>query len=215
MGAHKIWCKRAQTRRGRLDAFSRSENRTASSNSNLLSSKESRNHPSRHVLGRLLGTSIKFLAKIRSIWVTFIRIFNMLFLSIQIILASVTTALLLDLNITKLPSGPSNSATPALSALPNPFQVPDSSIALDFYDHNAGPIFSQAAITSVIDRARQDIVAEMARKGDTRIPWGTHRSKWGVLAFVYESTPPNRVMTYSDVLVALRGLAAKQRVDGN
>ena len=158
---------------------------------------------------------MKSLGRGRCILATLTRIFIMLSLSVQTISISVTTASFLDLNITRFPSGFSNSALRPLSALPNPYRVPDSPISLDFYDQNVGPVFSRTAIKSVINKARQDVVTQIVSKGDTHIAWGTHQSKWGVLAIVYESRPPNRIMTYSDVLVALRGLAIKESADGN
>ncbi|KAL8686130.1 MAG: hypothetical protein Q9218_007324, partial [Villophora microphyllina] len=121
----------------------------------------------------------------------------------------------LDLPLANQSSSAADSVSLRLNGLPNPYRIPNSDLILDFFDHNTGPVFSRTVILGVIDRARKDVLARMADKGDVEIPPGTHQSKYGGLAFVYESMPPHRIMKYTEVLAVIRGLSAKERHDGN
>lgn len=139
----------------------------------------------------------------------------MLLFPIPILLLFVRNVHSSELNDTKLPSSSLASVSPPVNRLPNPYHVPESHIVLDFIDRDIGPVFRQSAIVGLIDKARQDILAQLAKHGDGEIPLGSHQSKFAGLAFVYESVSPHRVMKYSEVLSVIRGMSMKERYDGN
>ncbi|KAL8857569.1 MAG: hypothetical protein Q9178_005897 [Gyalolechia marmorata] len=87
--------------------------------------------------------------------------------------------------------------------LPNPYHVPSSLIALDFFDHSAGFTFPSREMATLLDKARAEIIARMARSGDMRISPGTHLSKSEGHVFVYESKSWDRRMMYSEVLTVI------------
>ncbi|KAI4249398.1 MAG: hypothetical protein LQ352_005666 [Teloschistes flavicans] len=112
-------------------------------------------------------------------------------------------------------SAPSLQRMPS-NDLPNPYHIPNSDLFLDFLDHNTGPVFSYQSIHGLTYRATMDVLAHIADQGgDSDIPHGSHQSKYGGLTFVYESRPPNRIMKYTEVLAVIRGISAKERLDGN
>lgn len=119
-----------------------------------------------------------------------------------------------------IPAANRSSSAPGLlrmpsNDLPNPYHISNSDLFLDFLDHNEGPVYSRACIAALLDRARDDVIFLMRRHGDTEISPGSHQSKYAGLTFVYESRPPNRIMKYSEVLTVIRGMKAKERLDGN
>ncbi|KAL8801548.1 MAG: hypothetical protein Q9182_004390 [Xanthomendoza sp. 2 TL-2023] len=99
--------------------------------------------------------------------------------------------------------------------LPNPFRIPDSQIALKFIDRLTGPVFFRREMVTLLDKARQDVLADLERDGNIPIPPGTHQIKSGEHTFVYESHPDHstRVMKYNEVLTVIRGFNEKARVD--
>ncbi|KAL8778649.1 MAG: hypothetical protein Q9194_001874 [Teloschistes cf. exilis] len=99
--------------------------------------------------------------------------------------------------------------------LPNPYRISNSDLFLDFLDHNTGPVYSKATISALLERATQDVIFLIGRHGDAEISPGSHQSKYAGLTFVYESRPPNRFMKYGEVLTVIRGIKAKERIDGN
>ncbi|KAL9583883.1 MAG: hypothetical protein Q9212_002447 [Teloschistes hypoglaucus] len=119
-----------------------------------------------------------------------------------------------------MPAANRSSSAPGLlrmssNDLPNPYHISNSDLFLEFLDHNEGPVYSKTSIAALLERAREDVIVLMGRHGDTGISPGAHQSKYAGLTFVYESRPPNRIMKYSEVLTVIRGIKAKERLDGN
>ncbi|KAL8978095.1 MAG: hypothetical protein Q9205_006240 [Flavoplaca limonia] len=97
--------------------------------------------------------------------------------------------------------------------LPNPYPVPLSPIALDFLDRSTGPSVSQAGMTRLLDKARDDIMDRLKRHGDRPISHETHVIKSDGIVFVYESKTSLRILKYSEVLAVIRGFNDKGRRD--
>ena len=113
--------------------------------------------------------------------------------------------------------GPQLQAPARLSSghLPNPYPVPSSPIALDFLDRSTGPSVSQAGMTHLLDKARDDVMDRLKRHGDRLISHETHVVKSDGIVFVYESKTSLRIMKYSEVLAVIRGFNDKGRRDGS
>ncbi|KAL8730341.1 MAG: hypothetical protein Q9166_004106 [cf. Caloplaca sp. 2 TL-2023] len=135
----------------------------------------------------------------------------------QMLLFHIHIILLLVTNIDSLVLNHTNAfppTEPRLSdRLPNPYHVPHSPILLDFFNHATGPILPRSEIFSLLDKARQDILARLSSHGDMEIPSGTHQVKSDRHVFVYESKSYTRLMRYSEVLAVIRGFGAKERAD--
>ncbi len=132
---------------------------------------------------------------------------------LPIILLIVTRISSFALNRTIAASDSRAPAPVLFDRLPNPYHVPSSRIALEFLDHSAGFTFPRREMTTLLDKARDDIIARLARTGDMRISPGTHLIRSEGHVFVYESKFWDRTMMYSEVLTVIRGFGAKGRAD--
>ncbi|KAI4204509.1 MAG: hypothetical protein LQ350_001059 [Teloschistes chrysophthalmus] len=170
-----------------------------------------------------IGAGVKDLVFGRRAYMVFVKLLSYLFsTSLKMFWAVIRIVPLIIVSVQSLniPAANRSSSAPGLlrmpsNDLPNPYHISNSDLFLDFLDHNEGPVYSRACIAALLDRARDDVIFLMRRHGDTEISPGSHQSKYAGLTFVYESRPPNRIMKYSEVLTVIRGMKAKERLDGN
>lgn len=132
---------------------------------------------------------------------------------VQLVLLVIASINASPLNITHLLSN-DLSFPPHNQIIPNPYYVPGSPIALDFYHQALGPIIPRRTIIGLLDKARQDTIDRLAPYGDIPIQAGTQQVKFEGEVFVYESSSPERRMMYSELLSVIRGFGTKLRVDG-
>ncbi|KAL8805191.1 MAG: hypothetical protein Q9200_005524 [Gallowayella weberi] len=139
----------------------------------------------------------------------------MLLLHFQLLLLLVKNTCSRTVKVIDASSHAIQSAQRLSDRLPNPYHIPDSSIALKFIDEITGPVFPRSEMVALLDKARLDVLAGLQRNGNIPIPPGTHQSKYGKHTFVFESNPEHsqRAMKYAEVLTVIRGFSEKGRVD--
>ena len=139
---------------------------------------------------------------------------EMLAIGILVLLLSITKISSSVPGITNTVSEQLSSGPPAAEILPNPYHVPDSPIFLDFYHPAFGPLVPRSVIAGLLDKAAQDATNRLRNHGDGPIASGSQQVKFMNEVFVYESTPPDRQMKYSELLTVIRGFSTKERIDG-
>ncbi|KAL9596397.1 MAG: hypothetical protein Q9219_005832 [cf. Caloplaca sp. 3 TL-2023] len=117
-------------------------------------------------------------------------------------------------NISGLTSEHFSCASTLNDRLPNPYHVPQSSIALDFWGETSAPPLSKAIILALLDRARDDTMLRIIMHGNIPIASGSQQIQYGSEVFVYESTNQGRKMKYGEVLSVIKGFMNKEILDG-
>ncbi|KAI4113943.1 MAG: hypothetical protein LQ338_008091 [Usnochroma carphineum] len=97
--------------------------------------------------------------------------------------------------------------------LPNPYQVPDSPIVLDFDDAPDRPLVG-SDVRFLFGKVRQQIVQHIQEHGDSQIPLGVQIFRINSVEMMFDSHPAFPIMLFSDILAVVRGFQQKMAREG-
>ncbi|KAI4286448.1 MAG: hypothetical protein L6R35_004301 [Caloplaca aegaea] len=125
--------------------------------------------------------------------------------------ASITASPLIS---TTAASPPSPTLIPRrFNPLPNPYEVPDTPITLDFSDH-PGFALDVADVYILLRRAHTYITSYLIEHGDQEFPLRPQIFQYRSVEMVLRSSEQHRHMRYSDVKDVLKGLRHKMTEEG-